>query len=116
MGKSGDGYIGVKPGTIQVFANIIGRLRVVAHELGYAVTVHGSLRRDIDLVAIPWTKVAAGREAILTGILEACEGVRGCDGWRIRSHGRLAHIIHLPSNVYIDLSVLPIDSEREAIP
>lgn len=102
-------------GTIQIFANIIGKIRVVAHEMGYAVTVHGSLRRDIDLVAIPWTRPAAGREAFLTGILDACEGVRGCDGWRIRPHGRLAHIIHLPSNVYIDLSVMPIDGEKEII-
>lgn len=99
-------------GTIQVFANLIGPLRTVCMELGYAVTVHGSLRRDIDLVAVPWIKGAAGRDTLLGAICQTFDAVPGCDGWRARPHGRMAHIVHLPSNTYLDLSVMPIDSER----
>lgn len=100
-------------GTIQVFANLIGPLRQVCADLGYAITVHGSLRRDIDLVAVPWVKGAAGRDALLAAICQTCDAIPGCDGWRARPHGRMAHIVHLPSNTYLDLSVMPIDSEKE---
>jgi hypothetical protein len=37
---------------------LIEPLRAVARSLGYALTVHGSLVRDIDLVAVPWTSDA----------------------------------------------------------
>ena len=35
-------------------AALIEPLRAVAREHGYALTEHGSMQRDIDLVAIPW--------------------------------------------------------------
>lgn len=30
----------------------------VARELGYALAVHGSLARDLDIIACPWTETA----------------------------------------------------------
>ena len=33
----------------------INRIRKLAREVGYAVCVHGSLKRDFDLIAVPWT-------------------------------------------------------------
>jgi len=36
-------------------ADLIARIRAIAAEHGWAVGVHGSLTRDIDLIAVPWT-------------------------------------------------------------
>lgn len=35
---------------------LIGPLRDIAREHGYALSVHGSVARDIDIVAIPWVE------------------------------------------------------------
>lgn len=34
-------------------------------EVGYAITVHGSLRGDFDLVAVPWREDAVGNVALM---------------------------------------------------
>jgi len=96
---------------LQTFAAIIGPIRMAAHELGYAIAVHGSLRRDIDLVAIPWTKDAASKEALLSALCDRVGGIPEPDGWRPRPHGRFAHIVRVPGQnpqTYIDLSVMDV--------
>lgn len=98
-------------GTLQTFAGIIGPIRLVAHELGYAVAVHGSLVRDIDLVAIPWTKDAANRDDLVKAICERLGGLRASDGWRSRPHGRWVQIIRIPNlnpDTYLDLSIMEL--------
>ncbi|UTC28071.1 hypothetical protein GURKE_00390 [Brevundimonas phage vB_BpoS-Gurke] len=32
----------------------VNRIRALAREVGYAVGVHGTLERDLDLIAVPW--------------------------------------------------------------
>ena len=97
--------------TIQAFASIIGPIKLVAHDLGYAVAVHGSLKRDIDLVAIPWTRAAVGRDDLLQAICDRIHGVPSEDGWRPRAHGRWVHIVRIPRHdpdTYLDLSIMEI--------
>jgi hypothetical protein len=98
-------------GTLQTFAGIIGPLRLVAHELGYAVAVHGSLKRDIDLVAIPWTRNAVDRDELVKAICERLGAFRAADGWRERPHGRWVQIIRIPDQnpyTYLDLSIMEL--------
>lgn len=38
---------------------VIARVREIALKHGWAVGVHGSLVRDIDLIAVPWTEEAS---------------------------------------------------------
>lgn len=38
----------------------IDRIRELAREVGYAVGVHGTLERDLDLIAVPWVAEAVG--------------------------------------------------------
>jgi len=37
---------------------LIDQVRAIAREYGWAIAVHGTLKRDIDLVAAPWTEDA----------------------------------------------------------
>ena len=43
--------IKAKPGLYTLFYE---RLKFIAKEYGYNLVVHGSMDRDIDLIAIPW--------------------------------------------------------------
>lgn len=100
---------------------LIEPLRKEARRLGYAIGVHGTLKRDIDLIACPWTKDAVSARdlaAALGEIIERINGVafrhecerdeyfdRGQPGGK--PHGRLCWNWHLGGGPYIDLSVMP---------
>lgn len=97
-----------------LLAEMLPGLRLAARGCGYALTVHGSLARDIDLVAVPWTEQAETPELLvdrLCGALAASTG-RAINlaraGWAQKPHGRIACTILLPGNCpEIDLSIMP---------
>jgi hypothetical protein len=96
----------------KAYAATIHELRAVARSLGYALTVHGSIKRDIDLVAIPWVEEASAPEVLAEALRAETEriigfAVFGCDGEfpRPKPHGRMCWTIHF-NGTYIDLSVV----------
>jgi hypothetical protein len=111
------------------YRRIIEPLRIVARECGYALAVHGSLRRDIDLVGVPWAADAKTprqlADAIAAKLVEMGYGWNGegevLRGWTpgkdqdftldgapgVKPHGRLGWVIHLGGGPYIDLAVFP---------
>lgn len=92
---------------------IIGVLyvvRAIARQSGYAVGWHGSVARDLDLIAVPWTEDADPPERLVARIMEAVGGAytHGQENPSRRPHGRLSYAINLhPGPFYIDLSVMP---------
>lgn len=99
-------------------------VRVAAREVGYAVAVHGSMQRDVDLVAIPWVEEARSPMDLIKAIVAAIPGsflsTRGSEMEQTeqipRPHGRLGWVIWFggTKGTYIDLSVMPrIELEGE---
>lgn len=86
-------------------------LRDVALTKGYALLIHGSLSRDLDLVAVPWVKHAAPAEELVETLRATCDGWIGADAKNgepgIKPHGRRAWTIVLHGHAIIDLSVMP---------
>lgn len=101
---------------------ILPPMRRAAREAGYAITVHGSLNRDIDLVAIPWAEHGVWTiDALietLVGAVRATIGRCFCHEkeWTVKPHGRRAKILLAwcgESTAQIDLSVMqPITKEE----
>lgn len=46
----------------------IDKIRALAREVGYAIGVHGTLERDLDLIAVPWVEDAVGNQALMEHI------------------------------------------------
>nr|AMP56857.1 hypothetical protein [uncultured bacterium] len=95
---------------------ILPPMRRAAKDAGYAITVHGSLNRDIDLVAIPWAERGVWTaDALIQSIVGAMRGVVGrahCHdkGWTEKPHGRRAKTLLAwvgENSANIDLSVMP---------
>jgi hypothetical protein len=86
-------------------------MRMAARGLGYAITVHGSLCRDVDLVAIPWVEHPGKPEELvtrLTGVISAFAGRAVVNGdLTDKPHGRKALTIITAGDTYIDLSIMP---------
>lgn len=100
--------------SIGMFNGIVGQVRAAARRKGYALAVHGSLLRDIDLLAVPWVPRAAGPRGLLREIVKTLERTKTAGTVfvprkqpTVKPHGRLAWSIHLGFGQYIDLSVMP---------
>lgn len=95
------------------YASVYAQMERIAWRHGYALALHGSMSRDLDVVAIPWTADAADSERLLMAFIRAV--YKGQDkAWRHKRvaekkpHGRLAYVLHLgASGDYMDVSIMP---------
>ena len=115
--------------TREYFRVLIRPLRHVAERCGYAIGVHGSLKTDIDLIAVPWRDSAISPASLAEEIRKTAEQIIGSA--RIRESdrvafgvpgkkpcGRLGWTFHLTAydsipGPYIDLSVMPVPAMPE---
>lgn len=98
-------------------------LRHVAYRYGYALCVHGSLRRDIDLVAVPWRVAAPAAESLIQALAEATKAIIGTARFREQDlnpeekpYGRKAWSIYLTpmdDAPYLDISVMPTEQTEK---
>jgi len=97
-----------------VLDDLLPPLRVAARGCGYAIAVHGSLARDIDLVAIPWTSQAYEAKVLVDRLCGVIAGICGrahpSKDWTNKPHGRQALIIITAGEAEIDLSIMPRDT------
>lgn len=98
---------------------ILPPMRNAALDAGYALAVHGSLNRDIDLIAVPWAADCDTKEELVDCLIGAMRGVikRACKQgeWAEKSHGRQAIILLAfcgENSAFIDLSVMPMLKEQ----
>lgn len=74
---------------------------------GYALAVHGSLARDFDMVAIPWTDGAAEPETIIKELIGrwAFKTVGDPEN---KNHGRICYTVSCGfGECAVDLSFMP---------
>lgn len=66
-------------------------IREAARAQGYAIGLHGSMRRDLDLIAVPWVAVPAHRDELAKAIhLAACGTSQTAYQWERKPFGRHA--------------------------
>jgi hypothetical protein len=108
------------------YSLVIPDLMKAGREVGYAIAIHGSLARDLDIVAIPWTADAVNAERLILHLMAAVDGRLRNGGrkkedgeWeRVKAsepaampHGRRAWTIHIGHDgMYLDVSVMPLVS------
>ena len=97
------------------YAMILPDLRDAAKECGYTLALHGSMARDLDLIAVPWTEDAASREALLEAVAGACgaimDGVE--EDAEDKPHGRRSYALVIFGEWYIDLSIMPRMNDQD---
>lgn len=107
------------------FESRLPAIRATAYANGYAIGVHGSMRRDLDLIAAPWRDGAADAETLAHAIARAACGIDrdGAYNWEQKPFGRIATslpICWVDNGVdgagHIDLSVMPQALTRPAVP
>ncbi len=99
------------------YARVYTMARTLAWAEGYAIALHGSFTRDLDLVAIPWSERVCEPEHLVRRI-EAATGLkRTGHPPGEKPHGRLAWTLLFPAfgdPRFVDLSVLPHQQAAQA--
>lgn len=107
--KEGPGYHR-DPTFPAMFAMLYQMLAREARKQGYALALHGSMGRDLDVIACPWTDEAVPAEELVEALRAATSSLisKSDANPTPKPHGRLSWVLHLTgSGTYIDLSVLP---------
>lgn len=122
--------IHAKPG---LYAFFFEELKVIARSFGYNLVLHGSMNRDLDLIAIPWVLGCAGEHSRM--IEEFCDRIgsahilpmpeQGHPLYSVTAHGRMQYVINInrggawneykDPQYYIDISVMPIIKTETAV-
>jgi hypothetical protein len=109
----------------EFYKALISALRYVAERCGYALAVHGSLKRDIDLIACPWRDSAIPAENLIEHLKKATEVIIGTARTCLADEGkqpekkpcgRLAWSFYLTyddKGPYLDISVMPFGNTKE---
>ncbi len=100
-----------------IYSQILPRIREAAKSLGYAIAIHGTMTRDLDLLAVPWTEDAGEPLALVNAIADEVGGYiigdRTDESGYVsehptdQPHGRKSWNICWGGKVFIDLSVMP---------
>lgn len=95
------------------YAWMIPYVTRISRRHGYAIGVHGSMGRDLDLIAVPWVEDANDPGDLLAEICSVLQGslVPESDGvfhWN-KPHGRKTYnIVFKGAWHFIDISIMPI--------
>lgn len=93
------------------YAVLYNDMKQAALELGYTLAMHGSMHRDMDLIAVAWTEDAKPHEQLVSAIND-CIGhtvwkehnLKNCE---IKPHGRITYTLSICGDWFIDLSIIP---------
>lgn len=81
-------------------------LAEICRSHGYALSVHGSLARDFDLVAIPWAETVSPPQEVLDSICGKFS-VRVIGEPGEKQHGRVAYTLAWLGEAFMDFSFMP---------
>ena len=86
--------------------SLLPQLTKVARRCGYAIAAHGSMTRDLDLIAMPWVEHALKPETLVMRIEHELLGHHhSCSHWKLdgitggKPHGRLGACLLNPGEM-----------------
>lgn len=100
-----------EPNYAPMYAALYPGLANIARDNGYALAVHGTLGRDMDLICVPWISKPSAPQDVVEAITQTF-ALRQVGEPETKNHGRLVWTISVGfGECFIDLSFMPtIDS------
>ena len=90
-------------------------LAKITREHGYALAIHGTLGRDMDLICVLWVENPSKPQAVVDAITNEY-ALTQTSGWTTKLHNRLVTIISVSfGECYIDLSFMPVTQYKPMV-
>lgn len=99
-------------GKAAYYATIWEDIRSVAIDCGWAVALHGSLARDLDIMAMPWEKDCTTADVLIDTIISRCFTDNAIAQYAkkvdkiSKPHGRICYAIPIWNDYYLDISII----------
>lgn len=99
----------MKPATYApMYCALYPQLAEIARKHGYALAIHGSLGRDMDLICVPWADEPAEPSAVVDEITGTFAIVK-IGELTPKKHGRVCQTISIGfGDCFLDLSFMPM--------
>ena len=94
-----------------VYCAIYAGLAEIARSFGYALTIHGSMARDFDIVAVPWAATIGTPQQVVEAICTKYAVTLTPGDPAVMNHGRICYNLALMGEFYFDLSFTPVNLE-----
>lgn len=101
------------------YAVLLESFRKIALDMGYALTVHGTMANDMDLLAVAWTENVKPHEELVNALWDEIGNTTFRDeeselmSPTFQPHGRVTYTIPIIGDYYIDLSIIPTENDRK---
>jgi len=99
-------------GRAAFYACVWDDLRNAAMDCGWALALHGSLKSDMDIMAMPWIEDAKPAEEMIKALADCFTGNIFAERQELpfvgKPHGRIVYTISIWSDFYLDISIMPI--------
>jgi hypothetical protein len=92
-----------------IYAELLQKLRILCNKNGYGCCVHGSLAKDLDIVAVPFGRYAITNDELLLEVIRVIGKTYKKE--EIKVHYRKAYWFELDEFHFLDFSILPINLE-----
>jgi hypothetical protein len=106
----------VTNGRAAFYAAMWQDLRSAALDCGWALALHGSLNRDMDIMAMPWTEAAKSADDMIAA-LKNCFSDDPNKGEKVQPkqgpNGRLIYSISIWADFYLDVSVMSREDQTK---
>lgn len=108
------------PSPAPIYAALYSGLCEVARSHGYALAIHGSVSRDLDLIAVPWIDNADSVIALIAGLAKRVgicsdsESIK-IDGPEDKPCGRQAWKLQIDHGLSIDLSIIGHERQEKIL-
>lgn len=97
-------------GRATFYSVLYNRFRAAALECGYALALHGSMAKDMDLLAVPWVEDSKTPDELVSAISDCIDGTV----WKghhlldrhEKPHGRISYTLSIMGDWQIDLSIM----------
>ncbi len=90
-----------------LYANLYATMRDIARTYGYALAIHGSVMRDLDVVAVPWTEDVSEPQELVDAFAKAIAFQHVDEKPEVKLHGRMVWTLAFPGTCFVDLSIMP---------
>ncbi len=100
----------VTNGKAAFYASIWEDLRQAAMDCGWALGLHGSLAKDMDIMAMPWTEEARPVEEMIKALSACFTESRFADHHIVphatKPNGRIVYTMTIWADFYLDINVI----------
>lgn len=96
-----------------LYCHLYPLLVKAARAQGYTLAIHGSLSRDLDLIAVPWHPGARSAEDLVGALLRTVGQREPAGEPQARINGRVSYVLPLEGGAYIGLAVMLRDVDRK---